>query len=69
MRISHLSYTQTGAVLRTTPQHTMIQRLFDSHLTLHAELLDQMIPDSAAAVTEGAVSGSIVLKRLKAKVS
>lgn len=46
----------------------MIQRLPDSHLTLYAELLDQMIPASAAAVTEGALSGSFVSKRLKGHV-
>jgi hypothetical protein len=47
----------------------MIQRLPDSHLTLHAELLVQMIPAFAVPVIKGSVSASFTLKRLKIKVS
>jgi hypothetical protein len=42
-----------------------IQRLPESHLTLYAELLDQMIPAEAEAVAEGALSGSFTSKNIK----
>ncbi len=46
----------------------MITRLPESHLTLHAELLDQMIPASAASVMDGAMSGSFTSKKPKGNV-
>ena len=42
-----------------------IQRLPESHLTLYAELLDQMIPAEAEAVVEGMLSGSFTSKKIK----
>lgn len=43
----------------------MIRRLPESQLTLYAELLDQMIPASAASVMDGALSGSFTSKKIK----
>lgn len=43
----------------------MITRLPESHLTLYAELLDQMIPASTASIVVGALPGSFTSKKLK----
>jgi hypothetical protein len=42
-----------------------IQRLPESHLTLYAELLDQMIPAETEAVAGGVLSGSFTSKKIK----
>lgn len=43
----------------------MVNRLPESHLTLYAELLDQMIPAAAEAVAEGMLSGTFTKKNIK----
>ncbi len=43
----------------------MIHRLPESHLTLYAELVDQMIPAAAVAVTRGVLGGTFTTKRVK----
>ena len=42
-----------------------IRRLPESHLTLYAELLEQLIPAETEAVVEGALSGSFTSKKVK----
>jgi hypothetical protein len=43
----------------------MVQRLPESHLTLYAELVDQMIPAAAARAVRGVLAGSFTTKRVK----
>jgi hypothetical protein len=45
-----------------------IQRLPESHLTLYAELLDQMVPAEFEAVAGGVLSGSFTSKNIKGNI-